>query len=169
MAGLMTPPDLPCMKTTLVTAFVSIALVLLNSCANPSTYSSVPASQPHAVLTTKQIVKSPFPLVVSTTLVEEIDGKQPNHWRWGNTFRLSPGRHKLGLRNSSSSLGGLAVIDLNAHPGKTYVAKSDQGEGMKMKFWIEEKDTGKVAASKEAELQIVPRQYTPTYIFLPAG
>ena len=157
------------MKSTPATAYVSTALILLNSCANQSTYRSVAVSQPHAVLTTKKIVKNPFPLVISSTLVEEIDGKRPNYWRWDDTFRLSPGRHKLGLRNATSSLGSLALIELDALPGKTYVAKSDQGEGMKMKFWIEDKETGKVAASKDAALQIVPQPYAPSYILLPAG
>lgn len=157
------------MKTTSATAFVSAVLILLNSCADPSTYRSVPASQPHAVLTTKKIVKNPFPLEISATSVAEIDGKKPNSWRWDDTFRLSPGRHQLGLRNLSFNLRAHTMIELDAVPGKTYVAKSDQSKGMKMKFWIEEKETGKVAASKETEMQFVPQHYTPTYIFLPAG
>lgn len=160
------------MKHLISAYFVTIAatLSLLSSCASPAGHSPVDPSEPHAILTTKAILKSAFPLVQSNTIVKEIDGVVPPFIRWDDTFRIAPGRHVLGLQNTGGSLGALVLMTLNAEAGQTYVVKSDQIGGLKMKFWIENKATGAIVASKEADLQIVPTQrYTPIFIPLPAG
>ena len=102
---------------------------------------------------------------MSQTIVKEIDGEAPPFMRWDDIFRIAPGQHVLGLQNTGDSLGALALMTLNAEAGQTYVVKSDQAGGLKMKFWIENKSTGSIVASKEADLQIVPSSgYTPIFI-----
>lgn len=137
----------------------------LASCAGSGTYSSVSTTQPHAIVKTEKIYKSAFPLVISATGILEIDGKAPNYWRWDDTFRVSPGTRTLGLQNYGFNSTAMTIMSFNALAGKTYLVKSDESSGLKIKFWIEEKESKQIVASKEAARQPNPRtQSVPIFI-----
>ena len=147
-----------------ITSFVVfLTLSLLASCGT-NVYHSVSASQPHAVLK-PELTLGNFLAVAGSTQILEIDGRNPSYWRMNDSFRVAPGRHSVGLIGQENGLNSMAMLDFTATAGKTYIAKSDQTSGLKMKFWIEENDSKKVVATSLGNLQVTPRPtYTPIYI-----
>ncbi|MCU0750432.1 MAG: hypothetical protein MUF13_12890 [Akkermansiaceae bacterium] len=144
-----------------------LILSILASCGT-NVFQSVPQSQPHAVVKPEVTIRNYIGSFGGTTYIHEIDGKKLSDWRMGNTFRVHPGTHTLGLVGSEGAIASFQMITFTAEAGKTYIAKSDQAAGMTMKFWIEEKETAKVVATAIGKIQI-RQQSTYTPIYIPIG
>ncbi len=147
----------------IISVIVFLTLNLLVSCGT-NVYNSVPVSQPHALLK-PELTLGNFLAVAGSTQILEIDGRNPSYWRMNDTFRIAPGKHSVGLIGQEGALNSMAMLDFTAAAGKTYIAKSDQAGGLKMKFWIEERDSKNVVATSLGNLQVSPRPtYTPIFI-----
>lgn len=144
-----------------------LILALLPSCGT-NVFQSVPSDQPHAILKPEVTLGNYLTTLIGTTQIIEIDNHQPSYWRMGDTFRISPGEHSIGLLGLEASMTSMVVLKFTAQEGKTYIAKSDKNGGLKMKFWIEEKDSKQIVATILGNLQLQPPSTYPP-IFIPVG
>lgn len=135
-------------------AIAGVAWFLTSCTTTREPYQVASGNQPHAVLTTKALVREPIPIAFSRLTVVQLDGKPPGDRR-GDHFRLSPGQHVVQLRCVSGQ--SMAVVDLNfkAEAGQTYVARARRPQ-VDVRFWLENKATGEVVDSKMIPLRINP-------------
>jgi len=147
----------------LTSTVFGLTLPLLASCAT-NVFTSVPLNQPHAVIK-PEVTLGNFLAGNGTTQILEIDGRNPSYWRINDSYRVTPGKHTVGLLGLERGLNSMSILDFTAKEGKTYIAKSDQAGGLKMKFWIEEKDSKNIVGTSMGVLQVSPQSsYTPIFI-----
>lgn len=143
---------------------------LLMSCAGSGGVWLVPQGQPHAEFKAQSITKEAFAGRSSRTYIRKINGKGVEDPL--AVYRVSPGPVRLAVENLEGTLSGQGEIVFQAKEGRSYLVKSDQAAGMKVKFWVEDAVTQTELAASFSALEISDeKRPRPSYvpIFIPVN